>query len=694
MSDHSLRWTSRILVGVALALVGTSAAIDVAVGRTFGELVRNFALFGYVMATTFPVVGAVIVHHRPRHAVGWIYLVIGTGMLSGLAHQYAEWGLQDPADPAPLAVLASWIGGWAWIVSIGLFMTFALLLFPDGRLPSRRWRPVAAGAAAGIVLTALDFAIGAWAIRGVGVVESGDASLASGVPDALAAGGSVLLFTTATLSVASLFVRWRRADTDQRQQIKWVVFGGAVAVTTMVSNILLTTKEDDSGTLAMIVAAPLIPAAMGIAIVRFRLYDFDLVLNRTVVFGLLASFITAVYVGIVVGVGVLTGSRADDPNVGLSLLATAVVAAAFQPARQRARRIANRLVYGRRATPYEVMADFSARMAETVSTEEVLPRMAEAAATGVGAGSVTVTVDLPTGGHRTATWPPGSDEGADADHTVAVEHQGERAGTIAVRMRPGERLDADGLDLLEHLATQAGVALRSVALNAELQARGDEIAALSDTIRASRQRIVVAQDAERRRMERDIHDGAQQQLVAMSVKMGLVGQLLERDPERALRLLDDLGADANLALEDLRDLARGIFPPLLNEQGLVAALDAHVRKHALPVSIVADPVAMVERAPQEVEVAAYFCCLEAIQNATKHAPGVPITVRLSRDGGGLTFVIHDEGPGFDPERAQQGTGLQNMSDRVAALGGTLTIESTPGAGTTVTGRIPAVVTAA
>ncbi|MBW3665615.1 MAG: UDP-3-O-acyl-N-acetylglucosamine deacetylase [Actinobacteria bacterium] len=456
MSDRALRWTSRVLLGIAVALVGLSLSVDILAGRSFGELIRNFSLFGYVMATTFPAVGAVIVHHRPRHPVGWIYVAIGTGMLSGLAHQYAEWGLSDPADPAPLAILASWIGGWAWIVSIGLFLTFALLLFPDGHLPSRRWRPVAAAAAAGIVLQALDFAIGAWTIRGIQVVESGDASVASGLPDPLATIGSALLFTTAILSVGSLFVRLRRADAEQRQQIRWVVFAGAVAVTTMVLNIVLGPNDDDSGNWAMIVAAPLIPVATGVAIARFRLYDFDLVLNRTVLFGLLASFITAVYIGIVVGVGLLTGSRADDPNVGLSLLATAVVAAAFQPARQRARRIANRLVYGHRATPYEVMADFSARMAETVSTDEVLPRMAEAAARGVGAGSVTVTVDLPTGGHRTATWPPASDASSGPDHVVLVEHQGERAGTIAVRMRPGERLDADDVDLLEQVL--AGVA--------------------------------------------------------------------------------------------------------------------------------------------------------------------------------------------------------------------------------------------
>ncbi|MBW3562661.1 MAG: histidine kinase dimerization/phosphoacceptor domain-containing protein, partial [Actinobacteria bacterium] len=537
MSDRALWWVSRVMLAVSVAAVGVSLTIDVAVGTPFSDLIVDYSLFGYVMATAFPAVGALIVHHQPRHPVGWIYLVIGAGMLSGVASQYAEWGLGDPADPAPFAILASWLGGWVWLPSIGLFLTFALLLFPDGRLPSPRWRPVAWAATTGIVLVGLDFALGAWSIRGPRIVEAGDVDFATGLPPVVAEVAGFLLFGGALLSVASLFVRLRRARGEQRQQLKWVVFAGTVTVLTMVVTINTLTEGQDTGAPVMVLVAPLIPVATGIAIVRFRLYDIDAVVKRAVLFGLLAAFITAVYVGVVVGAGTLIGVRGEDPNVGLSLLATAVVAAAFQPARQRARRIANRLVYGHRATPYEVMAEFSARVADAVSTDEVLPRMAAAAAEGVGAESVTITVQLPTGGRRSATHPHGSPDGsldvAHADHSVPVDHQGERVGEIAVRMRPGERLDADDLDLLEHLATQAGVALRSVGLNAELEARGDEIAVLADTIRASRQRIVAAQDAERRRMERDIHDGAQQQLVAMSVKMGLVGQLLERDPDHA-----------------------------------------------------------------------------------------------------------------------------------------------------------------
>ncbi|MBW3561067.1 MAG: sensor histidine kinase [Actinobacteria bacterium] len=688
MSDRALRWISRVLLGTSLGLVVASLGLDLATGATLASLVRDFSLFGYVMTTTFPAVGALIVHRQARHPVGWIYLLIGAGMWAGFANGYARWAFTEAAVTPPLAVLASWVGGWVWVPSLGLFVTFALMLFPDGALPSRRWRPIATVAAIGIALVSLDFAIGTWSLRGPAIVAAGDEELASGLPVLLGETGFAFLVLGATASVGSLFVRLRRARGERRQQLKWVVFAGSLAVVTIIANIMLTSGDQDSGTLALVLAAPLIPAATGIAIVRYRLYDIDLVLNRTLLFGLLGGFITAVYVGIVVGAGALLGARTDEPNVGLSLLATVVVAVAFQPARQRAQRLANRLVYGHRATPYEVMADFTAGMAGTVSTDEILPRMAEAAGRGVGAELVAITVGLPTGAERRVLWPSEAPDDGAWDHVVPVVHQGDRIGRIQVRFGHDNDPTADDVALLDDLAAQAGVALRTVGLDAELRSRADEIADQAGQIRASRVRIVAAQDEERRRMERDIHDGAQQQLVAMSVKIGLAAQLLGRDADRAVSLLDQLGEDANDALEGLRDLARGIFPPLLLDQGVVSALDAHVRKHALPVTIVADPVVAGGRYGPEVEIAVYFCCLEAVQNASKHAPGEPVTVRMSVEGGTLRFSVSDPGPGFDPALTPRGAGLQNMADRAAALGGELSIDSAPGAGTTVNGSIP------
>ncbi|MDP9021836.1 MAG: sensor histidine kinase [Actinomycetota bacterium] len=412
------------------------------------------------------------------------------------------------------------------------------------------------------------------------------------------------------------------------------------------------------------------------------------VVHRGLVFAMLAAFVTAVYVGIVTGVGVLAGGEPLRPSVALSMVATAVVAVAFRPARERARGAADRVVYGDRATPYEVLRDFTARVSDAFSLEDILPRMAEATAQGVGAERVRVTLTLPDGGHHTAVWPPSATTTNAWDRSITVTHHGEVVGQIAVALPAGDRLRPDQARLLDDLAAQAGLALRNVRLTAELRTKVEAVSAQAADLQASRQRLVAAQDAERRRMEREIHDGAQQQLVGIALKLGVVGQLLERDPAAAAEALDQLGTDADTALNDLRDLARGIFPPLLTQDGVLAALDAHIRKHDLRATIVAAPEVITGRFPAEVEVAAYFCCLEAIQNATKHAAGVAVTVRLGAEAGWLTFSVTDDGPGFDPSTCPPGTGLQNMVDRVEALGGMLTIWTEPGRGCHVTGQLP------
>jgi signal transduction histidine kinase len=225
--------------------------------------------------------------------------------------------------------------------------------------------------------------------------------------------------------------------------------------------------------------------------------------------------------------------------------------------------------------------------------------------------------------------------------------------------------------LVRDLASQAGLVLRNVRLIEEL--------------RASRQRIVAAQDQQRRRIERDIHDGAQQQLVALAVKLRLADAMVDKDTVKAHDLLTQIQQEANRALQDLRDLARGIYPPLLADKGLAAAVEAQARKSPVPVAVRADGIG---RYSQEVEAAVYFCVLEGLQNALKHADPTQTTVRLAASDGQLTFQIADDGRGFDTAVGAHGTGLQGMADRLDAIGGTLEVTSAPGRGTTVTGRLP------
>jgi signal transduction histidine kinase len=260
---------------------------------------------------------------------------------------------------------------------------------------------------------------------------------------------------------------------------------------------------------------------------------------------------------------------------------------------------------------------------------------------------------------------------------VEVRHQGELLGALSVTKRRGETLTPIEEKLVDDLAHQAGLVLKNVGLSADLQVRLDEL-------RASRQRLVQAQDLERRRLERNLHDGAQQHLVALKVKLGLAEMLLGRDPVKAMSTLEQLKGDADEALETLRDLARGIYPPLLADKGLVVALESQARKAIVPVSVRADAV---ERYSQDVEATVYFCVLEALQNVQKYARASHVKVRLCGQGESLTFEVSDDGVGFDTAIARKGAGLTNMADRLDALGGTLDVTSAQGSGTTISGTL-------
>lgn len=425
-----------------------------------------------------------------------------------------------------------------------------------------------------------------------------------------------------------------------------------------------------------------IPAASGIAILRYRLYDLDIVVKKTVVFAVLALFITAAYL---LAVGLVGAFVADQSTSTVAFAAGAIAALAFQPVRALARRLADRLVYGKRASPYEVLSDFSDRVAGTYSTEDVLPRMAQILAAGTGAEQAQVWLLVGAGLRSAASW-PGEGRAPEVPLRVTggrlpefppgssafeVRHQGELLGALTVTMPVSDPMDPARAKLVQDMAAQAGLVLRNVRLIEEL--------------RASRQRLVAAQDEERRRIERNLHDGAQQQLVALAVRLRLAEQMADRDPAKAKEMLGQLQGETNDALENLRDLARGIYPPLLADKGLAAALESQARKSPVPTEMVADGVG---RFPQEVETAVYFCTLEALQNVAKYANATHATVRLSAGDQGLSFEVSDDGVGFDPSTTGYGTGLQGMADRLDAIGGTLHVRSAPNRGTTVTGRVP------
>jgi signal transduction histidine kinase len=576
-----------------------------------------------------------------------------------------------------------------------------LLLFPDGRVLSRRWRAVVWLAvlitAGGVVVGFLDPA----PLQGIPGVPSVRNPLVLANLRGLENGpvGYVLYLGGLPMVLAaalSLLLRMRRRVGVEREQVRWVLYAIGVGVTVsiafqVVGLIVPAAQVSVLLNLVVILFFGLgFPGAVAVAMLRFHLYDIDIVISRTLVYGSLAVFITAVYVGIAVGIGAAIGGG-GKPNLGLSILATAIVAVGFQPLRERLQRIANRLVYGKRATPYEVLAQFSERVAESYAADDVMPRMARVLAEGTGAQRADVWLRSGATWRDAAVWPadavlhpavPTADGEMPptngATRQVEVRHQGDLLGALSITKRSGEQLTPVEENLLSHLAGQAGLVLKNVGLTADLQARLEEL-------RASRQRLVTAQDEERRRLERNLHDGAQQHLVALKVKLGLAEMLLGRDPDRARVTLDQLRSDADEALGTLRDLARGIYPPLLAEKGLGAALESHARKATIAVAVDA---AAIGRYSQDVEAAVYFAVLEALQNVQKYAGASRALIRLREDRGELHFSVEDDGQGFDVATTPTGTGLVNMGDRVDALGGQLEVTSTIGTGTSVAGRIP------
>jgi signal transduction histidine kinase len=672
-------------------------------------------------AVLYASLGVLIVRRAGGNPTGW--LLIGVGLAQSAMALTSGWAILGVRHPGTLPVpgLLGLLAEWTFVpVLSGL--AFLFLLYPTGRLPSRRWRPFAA---AGLALTGLALAGMLVYPRRMALPAPGGLSLA--LPNPLGirslgpvlsrvligtlAGASAVFVVILGGAIAALVIRYRSGSRETRQQIKWIMLIALAGGVCQAIALLALGVNHGRSSLVVTIAYTVIPvialfgtpAVITLAILKHGLYQIDVIISRAVQYGLLSAVLTGVYVAIVIGIGTLAGYSGGGS--GLSVAAAVAVALLFQPVRQRAQRIANRVVYGERASPYQVLADFAEDMAGQLDSGLVLDRMAAVLAGATGAERVGVWIRVGSELRPQVTWPadgagpagpalvpasvplpaafvngvPGGglpDLGT-VSRAVAVRHSGELLGALTVVKPPSEPVSAAEDRLLAQLASQAGLVLRNARLTAELQATIDDL-------RASRRRLVQAQDAERQRIERNLHDGAQQQLVALRIQLGLL-DAVAGDPAEVRAAAGQLRDGLAAALDDLRALARGIYPPLLADQGLSAALHAQAGKAPLPVEIEADGIG---RYPREAEAAAYFCILEALQNVAKYARASRATVALSCPDRHLGFTVTDDGDGFDPAKATHGTGLQGMADRLAAAGGTLRVDSVPGLGTTVSGRLP------
>ncbi len=633
------------------------------------------------------VVGAIITSRDHTNRIGLLLLWVAVAV--GLAFATSEATVYLAGRGSRSA--ASWLalpGNTLW--ALGLFPLFILLplLFPDGRLPSPRWRICVW---AGLIVTATTLIGAGFATRSYVASEVAGREIRVRNPlyvpvlepiRAVADATWFVILGLFVLAVASMIMRFRRSTGIERQQLKWFSFAALILVAFLVTNSTLEGFGVNTGAVSEVVSGLAflgIPVAVGIAILQYRLWDLDVVVKKAVVAGTVVVIAILVYAGAVALIGIVALDR-ESPALlfGIAL----ALGIAFRPAMRVARRLADRLVYGRRATPYEVLTEFSERLGTSYATEDVLPRMAQVLAEGTGAEVARIWLLVDGTFRPAAAWPSDAPSASPArvvadrleiagETVTEVRDKGDLLGALSVLMPASDPMSPSKEKLVRDLAAQAGLVLRNVRLVEDL--------------RTSRQRLVAAQDEERRRLERNIHDGAQQQLVALAVKARLARQLTERDPAKAAEILGQIEAETQSALEDLRDLARGIYPPLLADRGLVAALEAQSRRASMPVTVEAEAVG---RYHADVEATVYFCALEALQNVAKYAGADQTVIRLSQSNGSLAFEVVDEGRGFDPNAVAMGSGLQGMADRLAAVGGSLEIRSAPGSGTTVAGRVP------
>jgi signal transduction histidine kinase len=688
MSQRRLAWA---IWGISVAFLIAWLVVD-ASGTPVDIGEYAFVVFAVLLYST---VGALITSRQAGNRVGLLFAWVGlSASISLLAGSYATLAQQEDL---PFLAASAWVGRVGFAAMFGP-LAFLFLIFPTGRPPSRRWGWLLLVMLVAYAVTMIGFALTP------GSLEAGFAELPRpvanpiGLPsswkqsiDAITSVAGLVVAFGALLSVLSLIQRYRRAAQLERQQVRWLAFLGVfLGIVLLLSfGLIATGVIKDEGVVSGVAFFAFItgmflgiPVVCGIAILRHGLWDLEVVVRKTVQYGVLVAGFTVV-VGLVIVLGPLMvvglGSGVDTiPTIAVGVL----LAVGFTLVRSRARRWANRIVYGKRSTPYEVLSEFAERVGETYSTEDVLPRMAQLLGEATGARTARVWLRIRNEMRAEASWPPDvpsaqnvslrSDELPDfgADDVFEVRHQGELLGALTVSVAANDPMNPAKEKLARDMAAQAGLVLRNVRLIEDL--------------RESRRRIVSAQDERARALERNIHDGAQQQLVALSVKLRLATGLLERDPAKARTMLEELQGQTTETLEDLRDLARGIYPPLLADKGLPAALEAQARKSPVPVIVQPDGVG---RYGQDVESAVYFCCLEALNNVAKYADASSVEIRLRQRDGELRFEVADDGRGFDIAAGSDGTGLQGMADRLDAIGGTLEVVSAPGAGTTVTGRL-------
>jgi signal transduction histidine kinase len=560
----------------------------------------------------------------------------------------------------PGAALASWVT-WVWVPGFVALVVWLPLLFPDGRPPSPRWRPVAWSGWLTIALL-LAAVLPAFDDRGPALLEG-----AVELPDWALRGAEMAGWGFRWIpwvALASLVPRYLGADRDTRIQIRWFVVA-SVSIGLAVADELVELP----GWLLTLNAPPWVPAAIAVAVLRHRLYDIDVIVRRSIVYGGLLVGVVVVYVAVVGAVSALFGVD----GLGPPLVATAVVAVAVQPARQRLESLAERVVYGGRRDPQAALSSLDSHLKGAVGNEDALAAICQAVVD--ASRAPWVRLELPDGSKAVAGKARGMDE------AIPLEHRGEPVGRLLVGLDPGEQtLGRTTRRVIDELVPVLGATASTIALSSE--------------VRRSREQLVTAREEERRRLRRDLHDGLGPSLAGITMEIQAARNLLDVDRVAASEMLSAAEGWAKDAISEVRRVVYGLRPPVLDQLGLVRALEEHAvalgsGQASGGLAVVVESRGDTAGLPAAAEVAAYLIALEALTNVARHARAQRCIVRIEA-GDDLVVEVIDDGAGVGG-LVRSGVGLTSMRERAEELGGALRIEdSDTSRGTRVRARIPIV----
>jgi two-component system NarL family sensor kinase len=673
--DRPLSWLAVVTAVVAFAFfAGTLVLRALIAGRGHdpADQVWSQALVGAAGA----VPGVLIAARRPRHPVGWLLLLAGVWLtVPAFGYEYARYtfGVHPGALPG-----GDW---WLWTSRREAAMTdyalpFFLLLFPTGYLLSRRWRPVAWLVFAAITAVNVIYAFLAgdivppashgnplfYGIRNpVGLF--GDAQMDWNWLSPLAGALSVLAIV---LGLAGGIARYRRSRGEERQQIKWVAY--ALAVVIIVGAF---THWHTLHAVLHAVAGVGFAAAVTIAVLKYRLYDIDVIINRTLVYLALSAIIAGGYIAIVTGADALVPHH----NLAVELVAAGLAAVVFSPLRTRLQALVNRMMYGERDDPYAALSRLATRLDATLSPDEVLPAIVDSVTSALRSPYAAIEVTTGNGPPRIAA-ERGTLPGGAVPLRLPLTASGAHVGDLVVApRRPTETFNDADRRLLAGLAYHAGTGVHAADLTTQLQ--------------RSRERLVTAREEERRRIRRDLHDGLGPALAGIAMQLDAARRLMRRDRDAAGQLVQHLREQTQAAIADIRRLVYELRPPALDDLGLVGALAQHAASCStaggLRVSIDADPG--LPPLSAAVEVAAYRIATEAITNVTRHADARAATVNLTTSKGTLQVDVTDDGRGVSPVH-RAGVGLTSMRERAEELGGSCILQPRPSGGSIVSAQLP------